>query len=85
MLPGLLDLTAVTPSRIREKSTIKPTPHSKEKDRTITPLPSKQENTPPPSQLKDIDFKKWIDLSIGQRVSIQSLLGDHVKGNIEPS
>ena len=68
ILPGLLDLSNSKPNleRSREKAKIKLTGSIKDSAKPEKPV----------SLLKQIDFNKWLNLSIGQREAIQSLLAN---------
>ena len=67
LLPGIFDFPSK--SNLQPKSNIKPSSAvpSHIPPNIITERPGK-------SSLSDIDFKKWLDLSIGQRVQIQAQL-----------
>jgi hypothetical protein len=64
LFPGIFDFDG-TKSGLKSQSNIK------------HPSPSTvKEEKKPTAHLEEIDFKKWLDVSIGQRESIQNMLGN---------
>lgn len=67
LLPGLFDFPSK--STLQQKSNIRTS--------SALPVPSSLPSVPSEERkgLSEIDFKKWLELSIGQREEIQALLG----------